>query len=78
MGFQAEKKLVRELFEQLIGSNELTIEKIFENFVSDDYIFKGTQNQRVSPCLKHIINRFKLFNRECFGATICVAIIVFE
>ena len=24
------------------------------------------------------INSFKLFNRECFGATICVAIIVFE
>ena len=42
MGFQAEKELVRELFEQLIGSNELTVEKIFEIFVSDDYIFKGT------------------------------------
>ena len=42
MGFQAEKELVRELFEQLIGSTELTVEKIFENFVSDDYVFKGT------------------------------------
>ena len=55
MGFQAEKKLVRELFGQLIGSNELTVENIFENFVTDDYIFKGTQNQRFSSCLKHII-----------------------
>ena len=55
MGFQAEKKLVRELFEQLIGSNELTVEKIFENFVSDDYIFKGTKNKRFSSYLKHMI-----------------------
>ena len=43
MGFQAEKKLVRELFKKLIDSNELTVENIFENYVSDDYIFKGTK-----------------------------------
>ena len=43
MGFQAEKKLVRELFAKLIGSNEFTVENIFRNFVSEDYIFKGTK-----------------------------------
>ena len=41
MGFQAEKKLVRELFDRLISSNEETVENIFETFVSNDYIFKG-------------------------------------
>ena len=42
MGFQAQKKLVRELFEKLMDSNEFTVENIFVNFVSDDYIFKGS------------------------------------
>ena len=42
MEFQAEKKLVRGLFEKLMDSNEFTVENIFVNFVSDDYIFKGS------------------------------------
>ena len=33
----------------------------------------------LSGCGKfELVNKFKLFNRECFGATICVAIIAFE
>lgn len=42
MGFQAEKKLVRELFESLESSNGKNVENILGNFVSDDFVFKGT------------------------------------
>ena len=42
MGFQAEKKLVRELFESLESSNGNNAENILGNFVSDDFVFKGT------------------------------------
>ena len=47
MGFQAEKKLVRELFESLEHCNADNVENIFNNFVSDDFIFKGTETLRL-------------------------------
>ena len=42
MGFPAEKKLVRERFESLESSNVNNVENILGNFVSDDFVFKGT------------------------------------
>lgn len=55
MEFQAEKKLVRELFEKLMDSNEFTVENIFVNFVSDDYIFKGGLNIKFATSFTHIM-----------------------
>ena len=48
MGFQKEKKLVRELFEKLESSNANNVENILGNFVSDDFVFKGTSVTRQS------------------------------
>ena len=42
MGFQQEKKVVRELFKAIENSNDPeTIENAIKPFVSDDYTFQG-------------------------------------
>ena len=42
MGFQQEKKVVRDLFKAIANSNHPeTIENTIKPFVSDDYTFQG-------------------------------------
>ena len=48
----------------------------FENIETDNIVLVIFQNRSHYSLIQ--LNRFKLFNLEFFGATICVAIIVFE
>ena len=68
MGYQSEKKLVREYFQSTENAEAETIQSIIKTFVSDDFSFKGTKKSYQwlqSVCLE--LNIFKhIFDTEYF------------